>query len=744
MMKKLTTLNLAITPGKPPLKLLTAAIIATMATGSPLQAAEDLGIIQVESTTIDDRFESKRKEASNIAVVSGEEIDQAHTENIQQVLQGIPGITTELQSGDSLKIHIRGIENQRFMGEKPGVAVVIDGVPVFERTGKVNIDLDNIESIKVIKGGASYLFGDDALSGAVIITTKRGAKYDGLKVNAETGSFGYRKAVARAGFAGEEFNGHLQISRRQADGYYDDSNYKTDYINGKLQYYIDDVSDLTFGLERSKREKDSHGSVTGVTAARLDPKSTSNAYNDYARGFEVDLEKYFVTYSRDIGEHGNLLLNAYRFSDDTAFISAPTKADPDLYTYDNDYHQVQQGIKAEWRSGGEKLAWMGAVDLRDNLYENKVTYNIPYSLPYPPFTSYSPGDLKDDDSTEEQVYALYGEMKFKVSDPLTMTLNGRYDRIELDYTDNNPGWSDPSGSRNFDITSWRLGGNYAVSDNLDWYANIATGFRAPNVEQLFTGDYNTSGVTQANPDLDPEQAVNLELGLRTKADLLGMPLDIDLAVFQINRKDFIMSTSGQYTGPSTDVVSIFDNIGGVRNRGLELAVAADISKRWSWNLAYTYIDAEFTEYDAYNLMTCGFSPAPGVCASWDGTTYDNTGNTVPRVPKHHLNLSLNYHPNSSWTFSAEMDTQSSYYADELNWFKIDGRTVFNVLANYDLKQGDNTWSFFARVDNLLGEDYYNTARGFYDSNYDGAFTDEDLSIVVNQGRTFTAGISATF
>ena len=88
------------------------------------------------------------------------------------------------------------------MGERPGVAVVIDGVPVFERTGRVNIDLDNIESIKVIKGGASYLFGDDALSGAVIITTKRGANYDNIHLSGEVGSFDYRKALARTGFAG--------------------------------------------------------------------------------------------------------------------------------------------------------------------------------------------------------------------------------------------------------------------------------------------------------------------------------------------------------------------------------------------------------------------------------------------------------------------------------------------------------------------------------------------------------------
>ena len=161
---------------KPSTKLKTLACIDILGL-SVNTYAEDIGTIRVESSTIDDRFENKRNEPSNIGVISGDDVDAAHSENIQQLLQSIPGITTELQSGDSLKIHIRGVENQVFMGEKPGVAVVIDGVPVFERTGRVNIDLDNIESIRVIKGGASYLFGEDALSGAVIITTKSGAKY---------------------------------------------------------------------------------------------------------------------------------------------------------------------------------------------------------------------------------------------------------------------------------------------------------------------------------------------------------------------------------------------------------------------------------------------------------------------------------------------------------------------------------------------------------------------------------------
>ena len=97
--------------------------------------AEDLGLIQVESSTIDDRNIDWRSEPSSVAVIAGEEVDKAHTENVQQMLQSIPGITTEFSSGDTLKIHIRGVDNNRFMGEKPGVAVVIDGVGRKRRRG---------------------------------------------------------------------------------------------------------------------------------------------------------------------------------------------------------------------------------------------------------------------------------------------------------------------------------------------------------------------------------------------------------------------------------------------------------------------------------------------------------------------------------------------------------------------------------------------------------------------------------
>lgn len=696
-------------------------------------AADNLDMIHVESTTIDDRFEQKRGEPSSIAAIRGETVDTSRAENIQQLLQAVPGITTEIQGGDSLKIHIRGVENQVYMGEKPGVAIVIDGVPVFERTGRVNIDLDNIESIRVIKGGASYLFGDDALSGAVIITTKRGAGQAGYRLGAEAGAHGYRKGLARVGVAGERASAHLQLSRREADGYHDDSAYRADYLNGNIQYYLSDESDLTFGFENSRREKNSHGTVRGVTAAALDPKSYDPAYNDYANRYDVDLGKYHLTYYRDVGAAGNLLVNGYYFTDHTKFFSSPIRQTDD-YNYFNDYEQIQRGVKSEYRTAGEQAAWMAGAEFRDNSYENRTTVIDNRNL----FGSPAVGSDNNNNEVEEQVKATYGELKFRLANPLTITLNARFDRIDLDYSDNLD--AARSGTKSFEVASWRGGINYAVRNNLDLYGNISTGFRAPDANQLFVGSSTPTSRVDANPDLDPEHSLNLELGLRTRAELAGTPLELDLSIFQLDRSDHIRASAGQYT---TGTDNVYDNVGDMRHRGLELSLRSDPARDWSWDLAYTYLDAWYTSYENFHLRTCATVVA-GRCAAWDSTVLDNTDNRIPRVPEHRLNLMVNHRPAPGWIISAEMSAISSYYADETNLIEISGHQLYNLLVNYDLRRGRLAWSFFGRIDNLLDKRYYTTARGNSDQNYDGVFDAEDISITVNPGRIWTAGVEVKF
>jgi len=713
---------------------LTTGTLLSSAIAEELSPTQRLRDVVVTATTIEDRFE-KSEEPSSTAFISGEEVDAAKVQNIQQVLQRIPGLTTEVQSGDSLKIHIRGVENQVFMGEKPGVAVVIDGVPVFERTGRVNIDLDNIESIRVIKGGASYLFGDDALSGAVIITTKRGAARNNARITAETGSYGYRKWLAHLGLGGERANAHIQVSKRETDGYHHDSASSADYVNGKLQYYLSDYSDLTFGFELGEREKNSHGTVRGVTAAKNDPRSydPNYEYKDFASRYDVKLDKYYLTYTRDIGANSNLMVNGYYFGDHTKYKSSPVRF-TENYNYFNDYQQAQRGIKSEYRTGGERSAWMLGVDLRDNRYENQTTVIDNTGLWGAPAV----GSLSSDNDTQEQVYAAYGEYKWNVTDPLTLTVNGRIDRIELDYSDKLD--ATRSGTKSFNIFSWRLGGNYTLRDNVTLYSNLSTGFRAPTVHQLFVGNNSPQHRVLANPKLKPEHSLNIEFGTRVSTLWGGIPVNIDLSVFQLDRKDHIRATAGQYT---TSDDNIYDNIGNMRHRGLELALSSDPHQQWSWELAYTWLDAYYTRYNEYHLRTCA-NVVAGRCTVWDSTPVDNKGNKIPRVPNHRLNLIVNYRPTTAWLISAEMSAISSYYADETNLIKVSGHESYNLLATYSPRLGKQEWSFFARVDNVFNKQYYNTARASADSNYDGVFDAEDMSIVVNPGRVWRAGVEARF
>jgi iron complex outermembrane receptor protein len=731
-----------------------------------------LGEVKVTSTTIDDRFESKRGEASNVNNISGKKVDEEHGKNIVDVLESVPGVTAELQSGDSVKIMLRGVEAQRFMGEKPGVAIVIDGVPVLERTGRVNIDLDNIDSIKVIKGGASYLFGEDALSGAVIITTKRGAKMAGITASTEAGSFGYRKALARAGFAKEKLVGHIQASKAFADDFYDQGAYSRRYYDGKLQYLIDETSDISLGFENSKRTKDSHGTVTGVTNALNDPRSV-NGGKDYARNYDVDLNKLNATYSKDLGADGNLLVSTYLYKDHTYGWQNPsgylrTSAGctgavvtpiagcnmnnlRDTYATGRDTNQTQKGVKSEWRKGGETVGLMAGLDLQQFEDRGITTNLVSYTTRGTAINAANPlnaaGAIVEDSLSTTDTKAVYGEAKWQLSDPLALTLNGRYDNLAVGYSSNIPLTSAQvaagkinSGSKNFDVLSERLGLNYTVSDATEVYSNISNGFRTPTAAQLYGSTISPTGTVLANPDLKPEKAWNQEIGVRGKRDVFGTTLDIDVAVYQIDRSDFILNTGGQYqTTPTASGIEQYRNIGGVRNRGLEAGIKTNSRATWSADIAYTWLDAVFTRYDDY-WMAMGSRSAPLASVH-----YNNTGKTVPRSPKHRLNLTTKYRHTDALSFSAEANAQSGSYADDVNVVWVEGRTVYNLMANYEIKREQGTKiSLFARIDNLFDRFYYNTIRGTGDSNGDGVYNAEDPSIVVNPGRVWTAGLTVVF
>ena len=115
--------------------------------------------------------QKKSSMTSAVSAIKGEELLKAPSTNVSQVLAGkLPGISSVQESGqpgaDQASLRIRGSSRT--------VAYIVDGFPVSDIN---DIDPADIESISVLKDGASAaVYGFGGSGGVIIVTTKKGQK----------------------------------------------------------------------------------------------------------------------------------------------------------------------------------------------------------------------------------------------------------------------------------------------------------------------------------------------------------------------------------------------------------------------------------------------------------------------------------------------------------------------------------------------------------------------------------------
>ena len=700
-------------------KIKLSLVASSLLFAAAINASENLGTISIESSTIDDKYETKKTEVSNTTIITAEDVQKINPTNIENILNTIPGITASNVGNDRVKIHIRGIDNQMYMGEKPGVAVVIDGVPVQETTGKINLDLDNIESIKVIKGSASYLYGNDAIAGAIVITTKRPSGESSSKIETEVGSFGFKRALVSTNQSFETGALQLQGTIRDTDGYWDDAYLKHKSVNGKYQHYLSETSDLTFGMDYTTRETGDGTSVHGKTQSILNPKSFTEV--SYAGYYDTELLKSFITYSNDIDDNSNIMVNFSRYEDDTVNFSGATDTDGDGLSDDHktisDEEWIQNTFKSEYRRSFNNFAIMAGIDIARNEQTNKSNAKIDVagSMWSPGVTA---GDLTGSSNNKEDIDAIYFELQNQLTDNLTSTINYRHDSIKYDYKNylDNSLNTAPSYSAN----TYRIGLNYKLSNTHNIYTSYATGFRAPTAGQISSNidKLQADPTLDIQTNLDIETTKNIELGIR--GDISS--LKYDASIYQLDREDYLGKRAGSYMWSSDDDADMSNgNLGDMRSRGFELSIHSNREKTVSFSAAYTYLQAKFKEYT--------INPNDGQAP------ISLNGNIVPRTSRHTLNLSVDYRPISGLTISPELVAKSSYYADESNLYKQPGYGVVNLRAEYKISK---SLELFGKIENLLDK----THNQFVNVGYGNDM--EDATIRVAPPRAYYAGLRYKF
>lgn len=267
--------------------------------GSQVFAAEDT-VFQFDQMVVTAERVSQKVSniPANVTLITAKELQNKGARTLADALTGISGINVQSYGGAGQKAipYILGTDR---------VVVIIDGkrmnLPQGIGVGSGGIDLntimlgDNIERIEVVRGGASTLYGADAVGGVINIITKKGEGSAKTAVSIAGGNYGAKQYDVT--FGGQEKNTHWQLSGNQDenDGQRKNSTYKGKNVVLRVDQDLSKAESLTFTY-------DYYGSHAGLPGSLSWP-STSD-YQDILR------HSYSVDYTKE-AEAGSRILRYY-------------------------------------------------------------------------------------------------------------------------------------------------------------------------------------------------------------------------------------------------------------------------------------------------------------------------------------------------------------------------------------------------------------------------------------------------
>ena len=296
-----------------------------------------------------------------------------------------------------------------------------------------------------------------------------------------------------------------------------------------------------------------------------------------------------------------------------------------------------------------------------------------------PFTGSTDPRITAD--TNGRTLALYALDTLKLGNDWQFTLGARWDRFDTDYqaerfagppTPFNSG--DVSGAESFgqvdEVFSYRAALVYKPTLDTSIYLAGSTSFNpsAQSLSFLTTG----RGLGVGNAFLDPEENRSIEAGL--KADLNDGRLLFTGALFEITK------TNARVPDPGNPG---FNTLGGEqRVRGLSIDVNGMLTERLYLSSGYTYLDAEVVK------------AAPGAVA----------GAALANAPEHSFSAWVNYRITERLDFGAGARYVSEQLAQNTGGGKsVPSYQLFDAMGRYQIS---DTVTVKLNLTNLTDEYYF--------------------------------------
>lgn len=551
-------------------------------------------------------------------------------ESMSDVANQVPGLTIG-NTGNSAfpEIFLRGVgSTDPSVGSDPSIGFYVDDVYVGRGIGMLT-DLFDLERIEVIKGPQGSLWGRNTIGGAIHLITKAPGADEKNQFNL---SFGNYADKSIGGLFSAEISDSLtakaSFSARKRDGYSvntfdntrlgDADNFT---VRGSLLNQISDRSELLIRADYTQDRS---------TSAAFDPLLTGQSVlggllDDFLGVIRVDdipfshVEpegEYVVNNRADGREHRDIygISSKYTYSvKDYTFESITALRGMELDEVENtDGLSIQlvelseltdqKQFSQEFRFSGitADYEWMfGTYYFYEQTDDQLHTDSQDFNLLLEPFIG--PKDYSSINTSDVNAsnYAVYGNIKYNLTERVRMDVGLRYSRETKDYqfsrvSNEEPNFIfdmtllDPSVIQDPTEESWSafspsLTLTYAADDQSIFYGSISKGFRSGgfNSFQSIVGD-----------TYDPEHLVAYQAGY--KSVLADARLQIDASVFYYDHQDMQVQTLISQGGGTVRLVT--SNAAEATEFGLDLGVKAVLSEKWRLDASLTILDASYDEF----------------------------------------------------------------------------------------------------------------------------------------------------
>jgi iron complex outermembrane receptor protein len=549
-------------------------------------------------------------------VITAKDIEAMGAQNLDQVLEMVPGLHVSLSSIRFNPIYmIRGIYTDR----NPHVLMLINGVPMTQlwqgdRGIHSTLPVSDISRVEVIRGPGSAVYGADAFAGVINLITKSASEKQGLSIEAMAGSFETYGASVLYGSKDNEYWGfdigfsleyfetegdRDRIIEEDAQTYFDSlrgthashapgaADTRQQWIDTRLDLKHDKVQIRLWNWQRKDM-----GVGPGLAQA-LDPSGRGDVnnyladvtYHDPWIAKNMDFKTVFsymdinTTSSQvlfpkgtvlPINSDGNVGASPNLVSFPDGYIGNPSifeehlRLDLSLFYTGINKHRFRTGagfLKAKARGEESKNFGPGVIDGSESPIYGSVTDVTGTENAF--FTS-----------AKRNVYYLSLQDEWNFAADWDLTVGLRYD----DYSD--------------------FGNTVNPRAALVWHPeyNLTTkllygrAFRPPSFQELFV---KNNPVAQGNTDLKPEVIQTTELAF----DYLPVfDLRTTLNVFYYEINDLI-----KFGTEDNPIVA--QNVGGQEGYGLEWEFDWALAKTFSILANYAFQRAEQDSHDAGHAPT---------------------------------------------------------------------------------------------------------------------------------------------